>query len=108
MAESNASYEVISSKVDEFERIVELSKYSGDSGSEGRLVRHFVTEGRTHPLLAVAQAILFVFKDKDFTICALRDAVKENVPRALRTSNESYFTRIANLVKAQTFMTVLN
>ena len=51
--------------------------------------------------------MLSVFKDKDFTIDALRDAAKENVRCALRSSNESYFMRITNLVKAQTFMNVL-
>ena len=44
VAESKTSYEEISARLDELERIVELSRYSVDATSEARLVRHFVSE----------------------------------------------------------------
>ena len=85
VAESKSLYEEISSKVDELERIVELSKYSGDDGSEDRLVRHFVNEGRAHPMLAVAQAMQSVLGAKVY-------------PRVIAVSGERQFASRASFI----------
>ena len=82
VAESKSSYEEMSSKADEWERIVELPKYSGDDSSEDRLVRHFVNVGRAHPTPAVAQAMQSVLGAKVYPRVIAVSGERQFAPRA--------------------------
>jgi hypothetical protein len=53
----NLSYDELSSKIDELEKVIELLKYGGYTGAERLLVQQFVHHGRSHTVPAVAQAM---------------------------------------------------
>ncbi len=53
----NLSYDELSSKLDELEKVIELLKYGSHTRAELLLVQQFVHHGQSHTVPAVAQAM---------------------------------------------------
>jgi hypothetical protein len=101
VADEHLSYDELSSKIDELEKVVELLKYGGHTGAERLLVQQFVHHGRSHKVPAVAQAMSVVYKKGTFTIEVLREAVKDHVPAPIRSGGaDTYMARAMSAVAA--------